>query len=257
LSSIYDKVAHFVGVAMRNFSSNYINEVINNLESSSYHNIQVAFNNLNLPVHLEYLAYELVTESEQNGFTLKELIELLKASTTMANYQISNQPVITPVWTGPTFENHIQFQTYQTVKQLINSAKHEIFIVGYSFSFVDNTILTLLRSIEAAAMRGCRINIVINRNVKNVSQLFENWEIDGHLLNVYEWKGSNDQYTSLHAKLVMIDQDKVLLTSANFSLHGFQKNIETGVVIENHNSIKAIWNQYHSLMRYRQMKKVY
>jgi phosphatidylserine/phosphatidylglycerophosphate/cardiolipin synthase-like enzyme len=195
--------------------------------------------------------------ANQNNISSIQLINDLEIANKMAIKQIETQPRITSVWTGPIFDRRIiSFKSYDAIKHLIDSAKEELFIVGYNFSFKHPDIQVLLKSIENAAERKCRINFIVNRNEKNLKEIVNNWGEERYYLNIYFWKGSNiEEYTSLHAKLVIVDQQKILLTSANFSYHGFMKNIETGVVIENHSVVKEIRNQYQLLMHNNQMEK--
>ncbi|RSL29917.1 hypothetical protein D7Z54_28690 [Salibacterium salarium] len=257
MPNVYGSVAHFINVVLCEYSESYLDKIIEDIESSEEQNLMLFSRRLELPFQLEYLLYEVIKDSRNQDISFQQLILLLKASKASAEYQIKNQPSIHPVWTGPDVDRYISNQTYETVKVMLQHAKDEIFIVGYAFSFYDSSVLDLLEEIENAAHRGCRINIIVNRNEKNINQIFDNWSIDRHKLNVYKWDGEVKDYTSLHAKLIMVDQLKLLITSANFSLHGFHKNVETGVIIENHSSIRDIWLQYQSLLRNGHVVKVF
>ncbi|MCA1011757.1 phospholipase D-like domain-containing protein [Halobacillus halophilus] len=257
MPSVYGNIAHFINVVLSEYSESYLNKIIKEIESSEEKNLMLFSRRLDLPFQLEYLFHEVIKEASNQDISLQELLLLLKSSKASAEYQIKYQPSIHPVWTGPDVEGYISNKTYDTVKVMFQHAKDEIFIVGYAFSFYDSSVLDLLKEIENAAYRGCRINIIVNRNEKNINQIFDNWSIDRHKLNVYKWYSEVTDYTSLHAKLIMVDQLRLLITSANFSLHGFHKNVETGVVIESHSSIRDIWLQYQSLLRNGHVVKVF
>ncbi|WP_100011630.1 phospholipase D-like domain-containing protein [Lentibacillus sediminis] len=254
------KIVHFVSVLVKNNNQQLFDTLVLKLKENElakgYEQICYA---LNFPFELDYLIYEVFEEANENGWKSSDLVNSLEIAYQAAVYQLNSQPGITPVWTGPTFDtSFIQFQTYETVKQLIGSAKNEIFIVGYNFSFKQEIIRTLLKELESAAERKCRINIIVNDKEENYNEIRLNWSKEQYLLNIYSWKGTDqNDYASLHAKLLIIDQKKLFLTSANFSYHGFMRNIETGIVIENHDVIREIWMQYHSLLRNNQIKKVY
>ncbi|ASK64219.1 hypothetical protein CFK37_19745 [Virgibacillus phasianinus] len=257
---LQDNIVHFVSVCTNNYADHLLGKLIEvlgcNEIKNGYGHLQ---SKLNFPFDLEYFIFEIFEEAYTCEFKSSDLINALQVAEKMAKYQISSQPRISFVWTGPNFErNLVQYNTYDTVKQLIDSANEEIFIVGYNFSFRDDAMRELLRSIENAADRKCRINLIVNTEERNFNEIMNNWNKEPYLLNIYSWVGSSaSDYTSLHAKLIIIDQTKMLLTSANFSFHGFMKNIETGVVIENHQVTRDIWKQYQSLLRNNQMKKIY
>lgn len=254
------KIIHFVNQCLDGNSGYLINLVILELSKIDIaSNFNQAKSSLNLPFHLEYLLFEIITESTKNNLRSKDLINGLEIAHEMAKSRIEVQPRITAVWTGPIFDKRlIQFETLETVKKLIDSANDEIFIVGYNFSFKYDIMKELLRKIESAVDRNCRINLIVNNEEGVHSEIINNWNKESYLLNIYSWIGNNNvDYTSLHSKLIIIDQKKMLLTSANFSYHGFMKNIETGVVIENHNVIRDIWKQFQSLLKNNQMIKIY
>lgn len=260
MNVLQDKVVRFVSVCIPNYGESIFDQLIAELKKAE---IQTGFGQvqsaLNFPFELEYLLFEMLKEAYDRRIKSIDLINVLQVAFKMAKYQIALQPRITPVWTGPAFDRDLTpFRTYETVKQLIDSAQNEVFIVGYSFSFRNEEILELLGSIEKAADRKCRINLIVNDQESNYSEIMNNWNRESYLLNIYRWIGTPEEdYASLHAKLIIIDQQRMLLTSANFSYHGFRKNIETGVVIENHQVSRNIWKQYQSLLRHDEVIKVY
>ncbi|WP_428912074.1 phospholipase D-like domain-containing protein [Niallia sp. Krafla_26] len=260
MNNYQDKLIQFVFLCTKFSNHHLYNRFIGLLKvhkvNDGYSEI---ISKLKFPFDLEYIVYELLQSAHKNNINSRRLLEDLEIIYKMAIKQIESQPRITPVWTGPIKDQgEIIYKTYETVKNLIDSAKEEVFIVGYNFSFKEKEIQDLLIRIEKAAVRNCRINFIVNKKEKNLKEIIENWGHERFYLNIYYWKGvSCEEYTSLHAKLIIIDQDKMLLTSSNFSYHGFRKNIETGVLLENHRVVKDIRNQYQLLMRNNQMEKYY
>lgn len=59
-----------------------------------------------------------------------------------------------------------------------------------------------------------------------------------------DWKSR----ASMHAKLVIIDQSTVLLTSANLTRAAQTKNIEAGVIIHDHRTAIRLSNHFQSLV---------
>jgi len=259
-NNLQNKIVRFISACLLEEEEDTYQQLmnfLNNLNSLlGYSNWQ---SKLKLPFDLEFFLYEVFKSALDCKISPKELQQLIEVAYKMGKHQLELKPRISPVWTGPiTNEAPIKLNTYDTVKYLLESAKEEIFIVGYSFSFNNEKIKKLLRCIENAAERNCRINVIVNDVENNFKEIMNHWKKERYQINVYHWKGYNSsEFTSLHAKLVIIDQQKLLLTSANFSYHGFQKNIETGVIIENHEIPKVIWKQFHSLMKEQQMDRAY
>lgn len=260
MSRLFDCIVTFVSSCLSSNSEHVYHRTIEMMKSKKNQQfLNDMQSELRLPFDLEFYAFEMFKEVQKKNVSITQLVEFMEVAYKMAKVQIDSQPKIFPVWTGPHVDrSSIRLKTYETVKYLIDSAETEIFIVGYSFSFKHDSVKELMRSIEMAVERNCRINIIVNNVEKNFQEILTHWEKEHYQLNVYHWLGSKENdFTSLHAKIVIIDQEKLLLTSANFSYHGFQKNIETGVVIENHKISRDIWNQYHSLIRENQVVRAY
>jgi phosphatidylserine/phosphatidylglycerophosphate/cardiolipin synthase-like enzyme len=53
----------------------------------------------------------------------------------------------------------------------------------------------------------------------------------GRYLQIYNYPKQHDSMSALHAKVISIDQQETLITSANLSYHGQEGNIEMGTHI--------------------------
>ncbi|MEB2275522.1 phospholipase D-like domain-containing protein [Bacillus sp. ILBB4] len=256
---IEDKIVRFVDTCyLRN--NIFLNSFLQMLEAnknSVIKNYQAALYSLEMPFDLDFLGYELLQDAHIKKLNANELSLLMKVAIKMHEQRKKDEPSLSPVWTGPIFEESpIIHKTSETVRHLFQTAKHEILIVGYTFSFDHAQVQPLFSDLNLAAKRGCRIDIIFHQNDSNLSRIKNSWPKDIFLPNLYYWNGDpQDKWASLHSKLILIDQAKLLLTSANFTLHGFQKNIETGVMVENHPITGLYWRQFRSLLNNQEMRK--
>ena len=62
----------------------------------------------------------------------------------------------------------------------------------------------------------------------------------GRFLKIYNYRQEDDKIAALHAKVISVDQQQTLITSANLSYHGQQGNIELGTLIESKQIAKQI-----------------
>lgn len=62
----------------------------------------------------------------------------------------------------------------------------------------------------------------------------------GRFLKIYNYKKSEDSMAALHAKMISVDQNQTLITSANLSYHGQQGNIELGMLAESKKIAKQV-----------------
>ena len=61
---------------------------------------------------------------------------------------------------------------------------------------------------------------------------------------------------SLHAKCIVIDEDRALITSANFTEAAHERNIEAGTVITDSILARALRGQFDTLVDHGALKRV-
>ena len=69
----------------------------------------------------------------------------------------------------------------------------------------------------------------------------------GRFLKVYNFRQEDDKMAALHAKVISVDQQQTLITSANLSYHGQQGNIELGTLIDSKQIAKQIEDVFTKL----------
>jgi phosphatidylserine/phosphatidylglycerophosphate/cardiolipin synthase-like enzyme len=58
-------------------------------------------------------------------------------------------------------------------------------------------------------------------------------------------------WASLHAKCIVVDEERTLITSANFTERGQTRNIEAGVLIEDRGFAEELGAQWRQLIAAR------
>ncbi len=133
------------------------------------------------------------------------------------------------VLSGPT-SSHVHVRaTDQVLIDLINGAQHTLLLVTYSLSMHPE----LKSALQSAIGRGVAITVVAEDPRDNPEFKGK----PGHALAglaVARLRWPKDQrpegWTSLHAKIAVVDQHSALVTSANLSLKASEHNFEAGVV---------------------------
>jgi phosphatidylserine/phosphatidylglycerophosphate/cardiolipin synthase-like enzyme len=220
--------------------------------------IQNILSRLSLSHTLHYYLSELLYLAKSLDVSPNTLVKLIDIAAFTYQKTKRVEPKISPVWTGPTFSTSpIKHKTYETIKKMFESAQNEIIIVGYTFSLDNPIVSSLMDKLIEASNRGCRINIIFHKNTTNQERILNSWPNNIRLPYLYFWKGNrNLGTTSLHSKLICIDQNQLLVTSANFTLNGLERNIETGLLIQNDRSIQIIWQQFRSLLNNREIVEI-
>jgi len=168
----------------------------------------------------------------------KEIILMITAASKKEND--SAQLVLTA---PPSFANNAQV-TKIVVEEMINKAKRNILFTGYSLSdyFSD-----LIDCIVQKSQEGVFVKFFVNdiEHQNNIERLLR---YKGKYLKIYNYPKGKDSMAALHAKVISIDNEESLITSANLSYHGQQGNIELGTHIFSQKTAKQIDEIFTTLL---------
>jgi len=215
---------------------------------------------LDQSITIDILSDELITEltGKSDTFVIKNLIknempeltdtdaakicQLVKALTTNRieeNVEIvSTLPVSFKVKTR---------KTRPVLDELIKSATKSILLTGYSIS--DHFEETL-KLINEKSKQGIVVEMYVNKydtirpiliNIRHTNRSF---------FKIYEYTGKvDDKMAALHAKTIIVDNKKMLISSANLSYHGLEGNIEIGVLISSEKKALQVYEIFNDLKR--------
>lgn len=126
--------------------------------------------------------------------------------------------------------------TKNTVEGMIRGAKRSVLITGYSLSgyFADLVDVLIEKS-----QKGVYVKFFVN-NIENQKGLDKLCRYKGRFLHIYNFAGSNDSMAALHAKVISVDEQQTLITSANLSYHGQEGNIELGTLMDSREIAKQV-----------------
>ena len=129
-------------------------------------------------------------------------------------------------------------RTKDTMRNMIENTKKSLTITGYSIS---DYFAEMLDVIIKKSQQGVYVRIYVNDIEKQKEALDRLMSYRSRFLQIYEYqKQEDDKMAALHAKLIVSDVKKSLVSSANLSYHGMQGNIEMGFLIESHDKAKKI-----------------
>lgn len=139
--------------------------------------------------------------------------------------------------------------TKNTVSGLIDGSRKSILITGYSLSEYFSDMVDLIIS---KSQQGVFVKFFVN-NIDSQSSFDKLRRYKGRFLKIYNYPKSEDAMAALHAKVISVDGEKTLITSANLSYHGQQGNIELGTVIDSKDIAKQVEDIFTQLI----FKKVF
>ena len=116
--------------------------------------------------------------------------------------------------------------TESVVREMVNSATKEVILLGYEFT--DSKTVELLAQ---AGARGVDVLVICDRGRGVAARIRESWPDGCQAPRLFHDRERSDgaHFASMHAKCLLVDNDDLLVTSANFTFHGLHGNIEIGV----------------------------
>ena len=166
----------------------------------------------------------------------KDILKILELCESCYGRQSEEQSEL--VITAPDSFNLNSRKTSIVINELISNANKSITMTGYSIS---DYLSDLLDVIIKKSQQGVYVRLYINDIEKQGGVLDRILAYRGRFLKIYGYqKQQNDKMAALHAKLIVTDSEKSLISSANLSYHGLEGNIEMGVLIESGARAKQI-----------------
>lgn len=207
---------------------------------------------LNETINLRSSAYgigncpEVTLETASRAFTAlgeidpesskEEVASILIGAARTSEILRSNSPQLETVWTGPQVVGPAVRSTDLVVKEMLEAVQTsgEILLVGYSLRIgTDSAMVKVVDLLKSATGRGVQIRMVLHSDDddhKNRQNLMKAWDVLVKKPEVFTWQPKNpDKYTKLHAKCLVVDRVDALVTSANFTYHGLESNLELGM----------------------------
>lgn len=164
----------------------------------------------------------------------------------MKLYSSKGKGHIELVLTAPDTFRVKAFRTKETLQKLIKDTEKSLTITGYSVSeyFAD-----MLDVIIKKSQQGVYVRLYVNDIKKQKGALDRLMSYQSRFLQVYEYQKQEDKLAALHAKLLVSDVRKSLVSSANLSYHGMQGNVEMGFLLESHEKSKQIEEVMKEMVR--------
>lgn len=151
------------------------------------------------------------------------------------------------VWTGPVTRVIPLRRTEQTLLELINSAESSLHIVSFAVYRAERIRNALLQ----AALRGVHLSIYLETpDMSEGRMAYDTLRAIGSDLiesaTVYVWPLHNRPLSaagkrgSLHAKVTVADEKRLLISSANLTDYAVTINMEMGVLIDGGNEPRRV-----------------
>lgn len=144
---------------------------------------------------------------------------------------------------SPSFALRVK-PTKVVVNAMLSNAKSSILITGYSLSdyFSDLVDCVIRKSQE-----GVLVKFFVN-DIGSQKSFDRLCRYKGRFLRIYNYPKQEDKMSALHAKVISVDQQDTLITSANLSYHGQEGNIELGTKIHSRDLARQVEDVFTKLV---------
>ncbi|MDM9383351.1 DISARM system phospholipase D-like protein DrmC [Chlorogloeopsis sp. ULAP01] len=196
----------------------------------------------------------------------------LLAAERSASQQIRDR--IELVWTGPEITGSQSRDTSVVVRELFNHAKKSVLIS--SFAIDKGEKARKLFQVLAERMDAnpeLYVQMFLNIQRPHHSEVPESVLLRefAHTFRHDIWAGERlpevyydsrslavdvKQKSSLHAKCIIVDEESVLVTSANFTEAAHERNIEAGVLLTDSTIAQVLRAQFDTLVSYKILRPI-
>jgi phosphatidylserine/phosphatidylglycerophosphate/cardiolipin synthase-like enzyme len=208
------------------------------------------------------VADELQTQASL-GATGRHLVWVLERVMTARAQTPAAEDSISLVWTGPEVEGTTNRDTRVVVHELFSTAKESVLIAGFAVYQGARLFEPLARRFDADPNLQARMILDIQRrygDTTDAAAIVQ--EFAGRFWN-QEWPSrrrpevfydprsvepSADRRASMHAKCIVADDTRCLVTSANLTEAAHERNYELGILIDSRVLAISIVEQFTTLV---------
>lgn len=117
--------------------------------------------------------------------------------------------------------------TRVVVREMLMAARRSVLAAGYLIN--EGSFLVSLA--QTAACRGVEITLVCDRGRDDAHRIRSAWPTEVPRPKLFVNSEPDNHDGKMHAKVLVVDDHELLVTSANFTWHGQEVNIEYGLRI--------------------------
>ncbi len=129
---------------------------------------------------------------------------------------VTTLPVAPPVPTRPT---------RAVIREMITAGRRCVLIAGYMITDV-NGVLPLA---QQAAARGLDVTLICDSGNADAARISASWPDESPRPRILVNSADGPATGKMHAKVLLVDENDLLVTSANFTHHGQAVNVEYGL----------------------------
>lgn len=240
------------------------------LEAIERGRLSAPFSSANLSAYISNPTAEMVSLElnllVNNGMTSAQLVYLLRCLAAERDRAATLDKTLELVWTSPQVSGADCRDTHVVAMQLLQSARASILLSSYSLDENEKAhelLQAMATQMERTSNFEGQMFLNVKRNygdrrdgeevVREFAELFQRKIWPGKVLPkvFYDPRALSLDFSEracLHAKVIVVDRQHVLLTSANFTEASRKRNIEAGVVLSSICLAQSLHAQFERLV---------
>lgn len=190
------------------------------------------------------------------------------ARTVLAERARQDRPELELVWTGPEDHRATARDAAVVVRELFRGAQRDVLAAGYSWDHGKDILEPLHHAMKTHGVTATFFMDIAGRApaeerrdrfaTDHIDRFFEtNWPFGDPKPQVYYDPRTTEvkAIASIHAKCIVVDERRSLITSANFTDRGHTRNIEAGVLIDDPTFARHLLAQWRGLIANGMVKR--
>lgn len=217
------------------------------------------------------LAVELQAQVEGGGVNGRHLAWALERTVRARGRTPGTEDSISLVWTGPEVDGTANRDTRVVVQEMFSAARESVFIAGFAVYQGARLFEGLASRFDADPSLHVRLVLDVQRRYGDTTEAGAILREFARRFWTKEWPGRRhpevfydprslelppDIRASMHAKCVVIDGARCLVTSANLTEAAQERNIELGVLLKSSHLATSIERHFAVLVATSRLSKL-
>jgi len=160
------------------------------------------------------------------------LLQAMFATALEARHRMSgNVNEMEIVWTGPGRINAGVRSTKPVIEEMLKSAKRgeKVTIIDYR---ITSSAESIIEQLNSCLKDGVGIDLIVDKSRVNKTELSKCFAKTGLVKpTIYTRKDEESEYYKVHAKVIIVEDRQMLVSSANLTELGTEVNFEIGLLV--------------------------
>lgn len=168
-------------------------------------------------------------EADAAGF-----VAALRSALGVRDLMLERSPQCEVVWTGKGATSGVR-STVPVIIEMLTGASASVLLLSYSVWLKQSRINSVLDRLAELSSAGVDVTWIVDvryRDGHNLKEITSYWPSGRRQPRLFGWRDVDDEIAKLHAKVLIVDDEDALVTSANLTGHGLTSNLELGLRVQ-------------------------